>query len=150
MDALMFIGGGSGSVAGGIKVSTFAVLAMVVWAELLGEPEVSAFGRTVPTTAIRQAFVVMALSGALVGVATLGLAASSDLEFSRLLFEATSAFSTTGLSAGITPLLDGVGRGIVIALMFIGRVGPIALGAALVLRERPRLYGYPEERPLIG
>lgn len=150
MDILMFIGGGSGSVAGGIKVSTFAVLAMVVWAELLGEPQVSAFGRAVPAAAIRQAFVVMALSGGVVGLATLGLAATSDLDFARLLFEAVSAFSTTGLTAGVTPLLDGAGRAIVIALMFIGRVGPVALGAALVLRESPRLYAYPEERPLIG
>ena len=150
VDVLMFVGGGSGSVAGGIKVTTFAVLAMVVWAELLGEPDVSAFGRTVPAAAIRQAFAVMALSGALVGAAVLGLAATNDLEFSRVLFEAVSAFGTTGLSTGITPMLDGAGRGILIALMFIGRVGPVALGAALVLRDRPRLYGYPEERPLIG
>ena len=150
MDVLMFIGGGSGSVAGGIKVTTFAVLAMVVWAELLGEPEVSAFGRTVPAAAIRQAFALMALSGAVVGGATLALSATNDIEFSRILFEAVSAFTTTGLTAGVTPALDGVGRAIVIALMFIGRVGPIALGAALVLRERPRLFGYPEERPLIG
>lgn len=150
VDLLMFIGGASGSVAGGIKVTTFAVLAMVVWAEVLGEPDVSAFGRTVPPAAVRQAFAVMALSGALVAAATLALAATSDLEFSRILFEAISAFGTVGLSTGITPLLDGVGRGIVTALMFIGRVGPVALGAALVLRERPRLFDYPEERPLIG
>ena len=150
VDVLMFIGGGSGSVAGGIKVTTFALLAMVVWAELRGEPDVSAFRRTVPATAIRQAFAVMALSGALVGAATLALATTNDLEFSHILFEAVSAFGTTGLSTGITPLLDGAGRGILIVLMFIGRVGPVALGVALVLRDRPRLYGYPEERPLIG
>lgn len=150
MDVLMFIGGGSGSVAGGIKVATFALLVLVVWAELRGEPDVSAFGRTVPSAALRQAFAVIALAVALVVFATLGLAASNDLEFSRLLFEAVSAFGTTGLSAGVTPALDDAGRAIIIALMFIGRVGPVVLGAALVLRERPRLYGYPEERPLIG
>jgi trk system potassium uptake protein TrkH len=150
VDVLMFIGGGSGSVAGGIKVTTFALLALVVWAELRGEPDVSAFGRRVPHAAVRQAFAVMALSGALVGTAVLGLTATNDLEFSDIVFEALSAFGTAGLSTGITPLLDAAGRGILIALMFVGRVGPLALGAALVLRGRPRLYDYPEERPLIG
>ena len=127
VDLLMFIGGASGSVAGGIKVTTFAVLVMVVWAEILGEPDVSAFGRTVPPAAVRQAFSVMALSGALVATATLALAASSDLDFAQILFETVSAFGTVGLSTGITPLLDDFGRGVVTALMFIGRVGPVAL-----------------------
>nr|WP_291832322.1 potassium transporter TrkG [Candidatus Microthrix sp.] len=66
------------------------------------------------------------------------------------LFEATSAFGTVGLTTGITPTLGGGSHAVLIVMMFVGRVGPITLGAALVLRERSRRFKYPEERPLIG
>ncbi|HUF34137.1 MAG TPA: potassium transporter TrkG [Acidimicrobiales bacterium] len=147
---LMFIGGGSASTAGGIKVTTFALLAFVIWSETRGDPEVVLFGRSTPSTVQRQALSVALLG---LGAAVLGtfvLTSVSDAGLSRSLFEAFSAFGTVGLSTGITPSLPAVGQATLIVLMFIGRVGPITLFAALVLRQRQRLYNLPLERPIIG
>jgi Trk-type K+ transport system membrane component len=149
-DMLMFVGGASGSTAGGIKVGTIALLSLIVYAEMRGRAEVTAFGRSIPGTAQRQALSV-ALSGiGLVVIGTLLLMAVSPHGLSASLFEVTSAFGTAGLSTGITPDLSTSGRAILIALMFIGRVGPLTLGIALVMREGRLLYSYPEERPIIA
>jgi trk system potassium uptake protein len=149
-DMLMFVGAGSASTGGGIKVTTFALLFLMVWSEVRGDPHVNAFGRRVPPFAQRQALAVAVIALNAVVLATLALMASTGLPLQQTLFEALSAFGTVGLSTGITPQLDGIGQVIVIALMFLGRTGPYTLFVALALRERERLYRYPEERPLIG
>lgn len=149
-DMLMFAGAGSGSVAGGIKVTTIALLFLVVWAELRGESEVNVFSRRIPTQAQRQALTLAVISVTAVVVGTLTILATNDLGLSAILFEVMSAFTTTGLSTGITPELNGFGHGVLMVLMFLGRVGPLTLGVALVLRERERLYSHPEERPIVG
>ena len=149
-DMLMFVGGGSASPAGGIKVTTFAVLFLIVWAEVRGEREVVAFDRAVPLVTLRQAFVVAVSAVNLVVLATLVMVATSDLSLSDALFECISAFSTTGLSTGATGGLDAFGQAILMVLMFAGRVGPLTLGVALALRERERRFSHPEERPLVG
>ena len=149
-EVLMFIGGGSGSTAGGIKVSTFAMLGWVMWAEMRGDPDVVAFERRIPGPAQRQALTVALLAVGMVVVATMTLLSMTDLPRSDLLFEAISALGTVGLSTGATPLLGMNSQLVVIALMILGRVGPITLFAALVLREQARMYRYPEERPIIG
>jgi Trk-type K+ transport system membrane component len=151
-DVLMFIGGGSASTAGGIKVTTFAVLGLMIWAEARGDPLVAIGGRTIPATAQRQALAVAALGLGVIVVATLVLVlvAVSGLGLSRLLFEAFSAFATVGLSTGITASLPPSGQLVLVVLMFLGRTGPLTLGAALALRSRERLYRHPEERPIIG
>jgi Trk-type K+ transport system membrane component len=147
---LMFIGGGSGSTAGGIKVTTFALLGWVMWAEVRGERDVNVFRRRVPTDVQRQALTValMAVGGA-VG-ASLVLLALTPFVLTDVVLEAVSALGTVGLSTGITPSLRAPARVIVIVLMFVGRVGPPTLFAALVLRDRERLYRHPEERIIIG
>jgi trk system potassium uptake protein len=147
---LMFIGGGSASTAGGIKVTTFALLAFVIWSETRGDPEVVLFGRTSPGPVQRQALSVALLGLGAAVIGTFVLLSVSDAGLARSLFEAFSAFGTVGLSTGITPTLPEVGHLTLIVLMFIGRVGPITLFAALVLRHRQRLYRLPEERPIIG
>jgi trk system potassium uptake protein TrkH len=149
-DVLMFIGGGSASTAGGIKVTTFAVIGLMILAEARGEATVDVGGRRIPATAQRQALAVAAMALGLVVVATLVLATISPFSLSQLMFEAFSAFGTTGLSTGITAALGENGQWVLILLMFIGRTGPITLGSALILRERRRLYQFPEERPIIG
>jgi trk system potassium uptake protein TrkH len=149
-EILMFIGGGSASTAGGIKVSTFGLLGWVMWSELRGDPDVEAFGRRVPGPAQRQAVTVVLLALGTVMVATMLLLATSDLPRADVFFEAVSALATVGLSTGTTPLLPAVGQLLVVALMILGRVGPPTVFAALVLRERRRLYRHAEERPLIG
>jgi trk system potassium uptake protein TrkH len=149
-DMLMFVGAGSASTGGGIKVTTFVLLVLMVLAEVRGEPNVNAFGRRVPAHAQRQALVVAFIALNAVVLATLALMADSRFGFSEVLFEALSAFGTVGLSTGITPDLDEVARLILVALMFLGRTGPYTLAVALALRERRRLYRFPEERPIIG
>jgi trk system potassium uptake protein len=149
-DLLMFIGGGSASTAGGIKVTTFALLFLMVWSEARGDPNVTAFGRQVPAHAQRQAFSVAFIATAAVFAGTLALLALSDHPFREVLFEAVSAFGTVGLSTGITADWGELGRLVLIALMFLGRTGPYTLAVALALRERKRLYRFPEERPIIG
>jgi potassium uptake TrkH family protein len=149
-DMLMFIGGASGSTAGGIKVATIAVLSLMVFAEMRGRTEVTAFRRRIPGTAQRQALSVALSAIGLVAVSTLLFMALTPHGLSASLFEVMSAFGTVGLSTGITPDLPESAKAILGALMFIGRVGPLTLGIALIMRERRPLYSYPEERPIVG
>jgi len=149
-NGLMVIGGGSAGTAGGMKVTTFAVLGFVIWAELRGEPDVNLFRRRVPMATQRQAFTIALLSvGTVVGGA-LALGALSDFRLAQTLFEAASALGTVGLSTGITSALAAPAQGVLIVLMFLGRLGPATIGTALVLRSRNRAYRFPEERPIIG
>lgn len=149
-DALMLIGGGSGGTAGGIKVTTFLVLGLIVWAELLGERDAHLYRRRLSSDIQRLALSVALLAIAAVSIGTLALLSLSTFELGPVLFEAVSAFATTGLSTGITSQLPPGGQVVLIVLMFVGRVGTVTAAAALVLRSRQRPYRYPEERPIIG
>ncbi|MFG1741363.1 TrkH family potassium uptake protein [Micromonospora chalcea] len=148
---LMFIGGGSASTAGGIKVSTFFLLGFAIWAELRGEPDTTVGRRRVAAASQRQALTVALLSVALVAGGTVSLIAlTSQVSFAAALFEVTSAFSTTGLTVGVSGQLSPPGQYVLVALMYIGRVGPLTLGSAIALNTRRRLYRYPEEQPIVG
>lgn len=147
---LMFIGGGSAGTAGGVKVTTMALLAAMVWAEARGQPTVDVMGKRIPGPAQRQALSVVIAGFFGVIAAALVLMAVSGLGTAPALFEAFSAFGTVGLSTGITADLPSSGRLVLVGLMFAGRVGPITIGAALALSERQRLFRYPEERPIVG
>jgi trk system potassium uptake protein len=147
---LMFIGGGSASAAGGIKVTTFALLAAVIWAEARGEPHVSVFRRRIPVGAHRQALSVASLAIAIVVLGTVAVMVLGGSPLSRSLFETVSAFGTTGLSTGLATELPAAGRMTLAVLMFLGRLGPITFATALALREKERRYTLPEERPIIG
>lgn len=149
-EILMFIGGGSGSTAGGIKVTTFAVLGWVMWAEVRGDPDVVVLRRRLPDGVQRQALTVALFAVGTVMVATMVLLATTTLPRSDLFFETVSALGTVGMSTGVTPLLSTTSKLVVIALMLLGRVGPPTLFAALVLRERNRVYRHAEERVIIG
>jgi Trk-type K+ transport system membrane component len=149
--ALMFIGGGSASTAGGIKLTTFFLLGYVILAELRGEPDVMIGKRRIAETTQRQAITVALLGVGLVAIGTFALLESTGgVSFEAALFEVTSAFATVGLSTGITPGLPPSAQVILVVLMFIGRVGTIAVGSAIALNTRRRLYRYPEERPIVG
>ena len=147
---LMFIGAGSAGTSGGIKVSTFAILALVIWSQLRGDADVTGFHRRIPDATQRRAITVSLLAVALVVSATGFLLISAESGLGDAFFEAVSAFGTVGLSTGITPGLPAGDQLVLMALMLIGRVGPITLGAALVLRAQPSRYRLPEEGPLIG
>ncbi len=147
---LMFIGGGSASTAGGIKVTTFLLLAFVILAELRGDPEVTIGNRSVGFQVIRTGLTIALISVMLVTGTTLVLMALTDFSFDDVLFECTSAFATAGLSTGITSLLPDSAKIVLAALMFVGRVGTIAAASAFILRRRAPRYHLPEEQPIIG
>ena len=148
--ALMFIGGGSAGTAGGIKVTTFMLLGAVVLAEVRGYRDTVVFRRRISSAAQRQALSIVLLALGVVGIAVLVLSDLTDHTLQVLMFEVISAFATVGLSTGITPSLPPAAQGVLIALMFIGRVGTTTVAAALALRGAARLYRYPEERPIVG
>ncbi|WP_307826940.1 TrkH family potassium uptake protein [Streptomyces pactum] len=147
---LMFIGGGSAGTAGGIKITTFAVLAAAIVAEVRGERDSVILGRRLSSQVLRQALTVALLGVGLVMSATMVLLTVTDEMFEAVLFEAVSAFGTVGLTTGITTELPASGRLVLVLLMFVGRLGPVTLVSALALRERTRRYQLPEERPVIG
>lgn len=147
---LMFIGGGSASTAGGVKVATVAVLFLLVLAEAKGHSDTEAFGRRVGASAQRQAITVLAIGSALVVLSTVALLRITHFPTDQIIFEVISAFGTVGLSTGITAQLPEAGQAILALLMFFGRVGTITLATSLVMGERRMPYRFPEEHPIVG
>jgi trk system potassium uptake protein TrkH len=157
----MFIGGSPGSMAGGLKTTTFALVALVAWSRIRGRAHVSAWGRTVPEETIQRAVGLFVIAISLVTVAVFVLTMAeipahlqphSPRGFLQRLFEAFSAFNTVGLSMGVTGDLTPVGRVAVLVLMFLGRVGPLAFTSAIALNRREPLGGfrYAEEDVVVG
>lgn len=147
---LMFVGGGSAGTAGGIKVTTFFILGYVILAEIRGEPDVTIGGRQIASSVQRQALTVALLAVGLVAVSAVLTMAVTDLPPLDVSFEVVSAFATVGLSTGITADLPSTAQMILMALMFIGRVGSITVASALALKTRHRQYRLPQERPIVG
>lgn len=147
---LMFIGGGSAGTAGGIKVTTFLVLAFSIWNEVRGRDEVTIAHRSISASSQRQALSVALLGVAAVVSGTLALLMLTDYSLEKVLFESISAFATVGVSTGITYNLPPSAEWVLMALMFLGRIGTVTVASALALSSRPRLYRLPEERPIIG
>lgn len=149
-DALMFVGGGVASTAGGIKVTTLAVLVLAIIAEARGDRDVEVFRRRIPPDTVRLAVAVAFIGSTLVGLSTLALLEITGLRLDVILFEVISAFATVGLSTGITPHLPDAAKYVLVALMFAGRTGTMTVAAALALRSSRRVIRMPEERPSIG
>lgn len=152
--ALMFIGTAPVSTGGGIKVTTVALLFLILLSQIRGHQEVTAFGRRIPRSLIAKSVTVMTLSTLLVGAATLALMISNDVRFLAALVEVTSAFGTVGLSLGpgygLASELSPFGKLLLMAVMFAGRVGPITVILALSERSKPKRFTYPEEDIAIG
>lgn len=150
-DALMFVGGGSASTAGGIKVTTIAVMFLAIVAEARGTDQVQAFGRRIPESTMRVAISVTLLGATLVMAGTIALLVLvPGVSLDHVVFECISAFATVGLSSGLSPTLPPSGKYVLIALMFLGRLGTITVATALSLRHSKQLFHFPEERPIIG
>ena len=147
---LMFIGTAPTSTGGGIKVTTLALVVLIVVAQVRGQDRITLFWRTLPRSLIARALSVLALASLLVLLSTLALMVSDGLELMPALFEITSAFGTVGLSLDITPNLSTFGKLLVSVIMFLGRVGPITFIVALAARQRTPRYRYPEEEIAIG
>ena len=148
---LMFIGGGSGSTAGGIKVSTFAVLMITALSQLKGKEDVVLFKRRIVIENILKALTV-AMSGIMLVVMVTFLLSITEKghAFILYLFEATSAFGTVGLSMGLTPELSPLGRILIILTMFVGRLGPLTLGFAITKRRKQEAYRHPRGNIMVG
>jgi potassium uptake TrkH family protein len=149
-DTLMFVGGGSVSTSGGIRVTTLAVLLLVIRGQARGDRDVTASGRRLSQTLTQQALLITVLFAALSFAGTLGLMALSDINTGQALYEVISAIGTVGLSTGVTGDLGGPAQVLLAALMFIGRIGPTTLATALALRQSDTRYRYPEGRVLVG
>jgi len=150
IDLLMFIGGGSASTAGGIKVTTIAVLIFIIYTEIRGETAVNVGNRRLPRSIQRQALTLVALSATAILLTTLLFAATTDFSLDEILFDVISAAATVGLSTGITADLPAFHQMWLAFLMFVGRIGPVVVASALALRVTKRHYELPKERPLIG
>lgn len=149
---LMFIGASPGSTGGGVKVTTFAVLLQSVTATLRGRSEVEFFERRVPPATVVKAIAIFIICLIIVSAGLLVMMRlEPDKSFLSLFFEVTSAFGTVGLSLGITPFLSYLGKVVIIAMMYMGRVGPLtlvlAVGSKVVI---PSKVEYPEGKVLIG
>jgi trk system potassium uptake protein TrkH len=147
---LMFIGTAPTSTGGGIKVTTLALVVLIVVAQVRGQDRITLFWRTLPRPLISRALSVLAVASLLVLLSTLALMVSDGLEFLPALFEVTSAFGTVGLSLDVTPHLSTFGKILISVVMFLGRVGPITFIVALAARQRTPQYRYPEEEIAIG
>jgi trk system potassium uptake protein TrkH len=146
----MFIGGSPGSTAGGAKTTTVALLVLAVLAAVRGQSEVSAFGRRIPHRSLYEATAVVSI-GLASGVAVLfALQLTQAIPLDLLAFETVSALATVGLSTGATAQLDAVGKLIVMAAMFMGRVGPLSLFLVFADRQGRRVPGYPLESVQVG
>lgn len=148
---LMFIGSGPGSMGGGITTGTFAVMVLALVSFSRGFPRVRLEGRTVTEGTIRRALAVSVISLGVVLFSTWMLLLSSDFHLDTALFEVVSAFSTTGLTLGITDDLNTFGRLVIIVVMGWGRLGAMTIMIALLQRQpKDRLVDYPEEPLLVG
>ncbi|RXZ83246.1 Ktr system potassium transporter B [Paenibacillaceae bacterium] len=150
---LMFIGSASGGTGGGIKINTLVIILLATMNTFRGGGQIHAFKRRIPQDSVMRALAVVISSLACVLVVALLLTISEGMleeHFLEVLFEATSAFSTTGLSMGMTGELTPISQIIVIVTMFIGRLGPLTLAYALAQKKQASKIGYPEDNILVG
>lgn len=147
--ALMIIGGGPTSTAGGLKVTTVVVMVLATIAFLRRRTDIWAFGRSIPLGDVLKAMALISIASAVIFTAVFVMLISHDGEFIDIAFEVASAFGTTGLSRGYTTELTDFGRIVIMVVMFLGRVGPLTLGFFLATRMVPRVR-YPAGQVHLG
>ncbi len=153
---LMFVGGASGSTAGGVRLNTVGVVVAAVLSTLRGNPDTQVWGRRIATPLVFRAVTVIAVFLLLYGVITVALstaehhAGDRETGMIQLMFESMSALATVGASTGITPALTTAGKFILCTAMFVGRLGPLTAVYALQRHQRPERYRFPEEAVRIG
>lgn len=156
---LMVIGAGPCSTAGGVKISTVALLIMQAYSRFRGRSHINLFRRTIPKESIDRAlatimFYLLVATLAFITILVVeedhALAESTPWQFRDIMFEVVSALGTVGLSTGITASFSTTGKAILIALMFMGRLGPITVFAALALSRSKHTKEYASEEPLLG
>lgn len=146
---LMWVGASPGSTGGGVKVTTIAVSIMNIIALARGKEHIELFKRRIAGESVHKAFAIILLSLFTIGISFMLLVFSDpDKSFKALLFESVSAYTTCGLSLGITPSLSVAGKFIVMVTMFVGRVGTLTLLVAFIKNITRRNYTFPEEKIL--
>lgn len=150
-DLLMFIGGSSGSTAGGVKTVTMGVLLLSVFATARGRSRVTVFRRTIPAKQVSDAVSVVAMAFLLAFGSAVCLSVANGLDFSDCIYETVSAIATVGLTTGITPQLNAMSHLILIVLMFFGRVGIMTISLGFLLSDRAEeRYKLADAKVLIG
>ena len=148
---LMFIGGSPVGTAGGIKTVTFVVLIASAFATIRNQKEVNLFGRTLSKEAVSKAAAVTSMSFAIMFVSTILLSVVTNADALDIVYETVSATATVGLTRNLTPILNGYGKLIIIATMYLGRVGPISLAVAFNFkREKKNIIKNPTEEISVG
>ncbi|MHB0947396.1 MAG: TrkH family potassium uptake protein [Sedimentisphaerales bacterium] len=148
---LMFIGASPGSTGGGIKTTTLGLIFIFLWSQLRGrEAAINTLKREIPASSVYRAFGVFGWFVIITAADMIILTATENASYLQILFETVSALGNTGLSMGITSTLSFTGKIVLIITMFIGRVGPLALGFALAGRQKPLPYSYAKEDIFIG
>ena len=149
---LMFIGAAPGSTAGGIKVTTFGIILFAIISQIKGSSETIIFKRKVASTIVIKSMAIAILSIAVVFIVTTVILAVERKPFLDVLYEATSAFGTVGLTTGITPSLHVTSKLLLILGMFLGRVGPVTFAIALSLKanNKDSAITYPEGKIVVG
>jgi trk system potassium uptake protein TrkH len=146
----MFIGGSPGGTAGGVKTTTAAILLLAVIAAVTGRDRVVAGGRTIPHRTVYKAAAITTVGAATVFVAFVALLLTQTMPWHVAIFEVVSATGTVGLTIGGTPALDDIGKLVVMACMFAGRVGPLTLFMFVSQRTRRAVWERPEEDLDVG
>lgn len=147
--ALMLVGGGPSSTAGGIKVTTLIVLALATLAFFRQQDRLHVFGRSLGISEIMKVLALTSISIFLILIGLFLTSLTYEGDFLDLLFEVCSAFGTVGLSRGATSELDEFGRFMIVLIMFVGRLGPLTLAFFLASRVKPKV-GYPEGKVFLG
>ncbi|MFI8492484.1 TrkH family potassium uptake protein [Peribacillus butanolivorans] len=148
---LMFVGASPGSTGGGIKTTTLATLIGTVWSQIKGKEDVVLFRHRIVNETIFKALSVTSIGIFIVSTITILLTITeTGSDFLTVLFEATSAFATVGLSMGLTPELSPIGRMLIIFTMFAGRVGPLTFAFAIAMRRKPDSFRRPKGKIMIG
>lgn len=147
----MFVGASPGSTGGGVKTSTIGVIFAFLKSRLAARESVSLFRRTLPFELITKAYTIVTLSIIVISISSFILFLSQPgINMKDAFFEVFSAFGTVGLSLGLTPKLNALGKFIIIVTMYVGRIGPLALLLAFSRRKSHGRYEYVEESVMIG
>jgi potassium uptake TrkH family protein len=148
---LMWIGASPGSTGGGLKTTTFAVAILNTWSVATGRRRVEVFGREISGETLRKSFAVIALSFLVIGTGVfLVMIFNPDLDILDVAFEVFSAFSTVGLSLGITAKLSAGSKIVIMVVMFLGRVGTLTILVAISRKIGEQRYKYPEESVIVS
>lgn len=151
---LMFIGGSQGGTAGGVKTATMAMLLLSCITMIRGGQDIECFGRRIPIENVRTGFTVVITSFLVLitGIVALLVFENDSISFIDIMYEASSAIGTVGLTADLTPSLCRASQAVIMIMMYIGRVGPLTLALMFAGRVDPkyRLRQLPQERIIVG